>query len=221
MVLKDGHYIKKLIISYKYMNQIYESKEQKWYKIPNIILLSYKKSERAKVNDIFPNINRWRNDIKYVNIKIIFFEYCDRGIDCWKGFNNFLKNVFPNLEVLFLHQSWTYDNTHNFDYSDPNIYKITDQIEQQEFFEFMDDTWLKVIWIKQESNQFPNHNDIQSEHIRVMYKNNSMCPGNCYNESLYGYTDCYCNILLFDFENIEFGTILGSNDILKDLTNTE
>ena len=175
------------------MNQI---KETKWYEIPNIITLSYAETERAKVKYIFPNVNRWRTDIKYNNIKLIFFETCDRGIDCWKEFNNFLKIVFPNLEVLFLHQSWTYDNTHALDYSDQDINKITNQIKQNELSDFMNDKWLKVIWIKQESDQFPNYNDTQSEYIRVMYKNRSECPGNCYKIPYDYYDDCYCYLIL-------------------------
>jgi hypothetical protein len=70
---------------------------------PIKIWTSYKKEERCCVRYIFPQ-TKWRNDIWYNHIKVINFNYLDRGIYCYKQFNYFLKKSFPNLEALFLHQ---------------------------------------------------------------------------------------------------------------------
>ena len=156
-----------------------------WNKKPNNILLSYSKIERAKVEEIWPSGNRWNNDIKYPNIKLIFFKYCDRGISCWKEFNIFLKNVFPNLEVIFLNQSWTYDNTHSL--SDNEI----SDIEKKELYEFMDDKWLKIIWIMQECNSISGYNDIISENIRVFHTNRN-CIEYCGDQQCYNDLEMCC-----------------------------
>jgi len=124
--------------------------------------------ERAFVNAIFPN-NSWRTDICFPSIKIIYFEFCDRGIPCWKKFNIFLKHVFPNLEGLFLSQSWIFSHLHD---DVNNSYKFEDSKEANnivdaEIAEFLKDSWLKYIYIRQSTDSSINICDISDNKIRI------------------------------------------------------
>ena len=72
----------------------------------------------------------------YPDIQCVWFEYCDRGIHCWRKFNVFLKATFPNLRALVLSQNWT-----------QNVDRCNDDDERAHLNEFLHDSWLEGIFI--------------------------------------------------------------------------
>lgn len=67
----------------------------------------------------------------YPDIECVCFEYIDRGVDSWRAFRNMLQKLFPSLKTLILEQNWSCDTC-------------------DEFIRFMEDPWLKYIWIDDE-----------------------------------------------------------------------
>ena len=60
----------------------------------------------------------------YPEIKCLILDIY-RGVCCWDNFGKYIKNCFPNLEMLFVHQAYTYCKEHSY------------------FLDFMNDPWLK------------------------------------------------------------------------------
>jgi len=90
---------------------------------------SYNENEKGyvKILEIYTD-KEWVN-VSYPEIKLIYFMDIYRGIDCWSKFNEFLKGSFPNLEVLILSHDYTLNQ------------------DQDTFIQFMNDPWLKHIFI--------------------------------------------------------------------------
>ena len=83
------------------------------------------------------------------------FEYCDRGIWCWQKFHNFLKIVFPNLQVLILEQNFSPDKcmcnskaTNNCDCESNSGYEI------EHFNQFMQTTTIDIVIINDLQTDF-------------------------------------------------------------------
>jgi hypothetical protein len=75
----------------------------------------------------------------YPQIKCLILKIY-RGVCCWISFNKWLKVSFPNLEMLFISQSYTYCEN------------------EENFLNFMNDPWLKKVFIYtiQDSYTFKN-----------------------------------------------------------------
>jgi hypothetical protein len=149
----------------------------------------YEKENCAYVEHFYA-IGEWKKDIKFEDIKFIYFEFCDRGIACWKKFSDFLKNSFPNLEVLLLCQNYTYDDTHE------NIDSNT--IAKKEISDFMNDDWLKYIWIQEEQHGHIKYFDFRKCHFRFLKERHDDI--NIEDFRLYNYkcshsVECHCDYI--------------------------
>lgn len=64
--------------------------------------------EKYLILDICGIIDKYIIDTEY--IKVLYFEYIDRGIMDWKLFKTILKTNFPNLKVLIFEQNYSMDD---------------------------------------------------------------------------------------------------------------
>jgi len=92
-------------------------------------------------------------------IKCLIFDVY-RGVS-WKRFGTYLKKCFPKLETLYVRQAYTID------------------CNAEEFFEFMNDPWLKSIFIYTTQDTFVFENTLNrifhsSELCKICSK--LLCP---------------------------------------------
>lgn len=108
---------------------------------------TYTKDERCYVEWLYtPSI--WPTEFYYPTIKCLVFEYCDRGIHCWKLFGEFLKKSFPNLKCLFL--------TQNFSMTDCYSDNLIEKTHADDFFQ---DDWLEYILVNDGQTRYNISND--------------------------------------------------------------
>jgi hypothetical protein len=93
---------------------------------------SYNKDEKGYVSGEYEiNIKK-----EYLDIKCLYFFDIYGGINYWSSFNKLLKTYFPNLEVLFVKHNYTLNEN------------------KDEFTQFMEDPWLKKIFIYSTQDKF-------------------------------------------------------------------
>ena len=68
---------------------------------------NYKKGEICFVENEVWSTSIFKKDMIYDEIKLIYFEYFDRGVRNWKDLNDYLKFSFPNLETLILNENFS------------------------------------------------------------------------------------------------------------------
>lgn len=162
---------------------------------------SYQETERAYVDYIFPTEEKWRTDVVIPEIHVIYFSFCDRGIDCWRAFNLFLKRSFPHLKALILQQSWT---------ADPH------EKEVEEIKEFMEDPWLQFIWIDQSCGSYGRWREIRLGYTRVLHTMQT-CQEHCSDvHPCYNNDElCCCDGEFFSGISKENAIFIRAHDILK------
>ena len=129
---------------------------------PKEIWETYGNKEKLFIEHIFP-VTPWLTGIVYPGVKCVVFAYCDRGISCWKEFADFLRRSFPDLESLFLQQTYTG--------------RKCKEAEEKHFLDFFYDPWLLHIWIYDHRSGFIDDARIVPDgKVRVLlWENNCGC----------------------------------------------
>jgi hypothetical protein len=142
----------------------------------------YNTSEKAFVKYIFP-YSPWKLDKVYSDIKCIWFEYCDRGIKCWKKFSEFLKTCFPNLRSVILCQNYSYS-------------KCGDELEETHFLDFFYDPWLSHIWIEDCQTSFIKKERTITDNLTRVLNSGYICEtvSDCAVDESYNCQHRYLNI---------------------------
>ncbi len=88
----------------------------------------------------------------YPEIKCLIVDI-HRGVNCWSTFGKYIKQCFPNLEMLLVNQGYTFCQN------------------PEHFFDFMNDPWLKKIFICtcQDPYQF------ESTPTRIFHNHENCC----------------------------------------------
>lgn len=87
----------------------------------------------------------------YPEIKCLIIDIY-RGVNCWSIFGKYIKKCFPNLEMLFVNQAYTFCQNPG------------------HFLDFMNDPWLKKIFIcTSEETQF------ESTPTRIFHNFDNCC----------------------------------------------
>ena len=110
----------------------------------------YDKNERCYVQWLYPR-QEWNYEMYYPAIKCLMFEYCDRGIHCWKTFGIFLKKAFPNLKCLFISQNFNMTDCY-----------LDGSPEKNHVIDFFKDDWLEYILVIDEQSGYSITNDSYS-----------------------------------------------------------
>ena len=98
----------------------------------------------------------------YSEIKCLILDIY-RGVCCWMEFGKHIKKCFPNLEMLFVHQAYTYCQ------------------EPSHFLNFMNDPWLKKIFICTIKDTYP----FESTPTRILHDFNCCNVCNKFNKPIY------------------------------------
>lgn len=140
---------------------------------PREIFDMYSSEEKYIVDWIWPVV-KWRECISYQKIKCLYFSMVDRGIECWKLFNEFLHRSFPNLQSLILEQDYT------------SVEICNEALKKQHFTDFFNDPWLKdiIISVQQLGDRLFSYPYTPPENCLRVFHCDDMCskcwPGSDY-----------------------------------------